>query len=76
MSSEMDATNAATLWPSLERALSGKTWDGKEVVLYAFAKFVESSEKYWSVERDVAKAIEKVSWTDLPHVVVYLLYAV
>ena len=61
MTGDMDSTNAATLWPRLERALGGKTWEGKEVVLYAFAKFVETSSKYWLAEQDVAKAIEKVS---------------
>lgn len=61
MTSDMDATNATILWPALERALGGKTWDGKEVILYAFAKFVESGTKFWTAQRNVAQAIDKVS---------------
>lgn len=67
MSSEMDAAKAATLWPSLERALGGKTWDGKEVLLPAFAKFVETSKSFWSTNEKVAQAIEKVSDIRLFH---------
>lgn len=58
--SEMDATTAELLWPALEKALGGKTWEGKEVVLYAFVKFVETGRKLWSVQANVAQAIEKV----------------
>ena len=61
MNSEMETAIAATLWPSLEKALNGKTWDGKEVVLHAFSKFVETSKAFWSKQQDVAGAIEKVS---------------
>lgn len=30
------------VWPALKKALDGKTWDGKEVVVKAFARFVET----------------------------------
>lgn len=79
MNKDMDATNAAVLWPALERALGGKTWDGKEVVLYAFTKFVETSGIFWSTQPDIAQAIEKVRYDyrgNLPrttHVVLLLL---
>ncbi|GAB7355231.1 hypothetical protein MBLNU459_g5782t2 [Dothideomycetes sp. NU459] len=61
ISSNMDATSAALLWPALERALDGKTWAGKEVVLYAFVKLVETGRTFWSAQPDVARAIEKES---------------
>jgi proteasome component ECM29 len=32
---------AAIVWPVLRLALGGKTWEGKEVVVEAFAKFAE-----------------------------------
>ncbi|KAF2422587.1 ARM repeat-containing protein [Tothia fuscella] len=32
---------AELIWPALRKALDGKTWDGKEVVVKAFARFVE-----------------------------------
>ena len=35
--------NAKILWPALEKAIAGKTWEGKERVLKAFVKFAKSS---------------------------------
>lgn len=61
MSSGFDATTSQLIWPVLEKALSGKTWDGKEAVLYAFAKFVETTKHVWSAEDGVAKTFVKVS---------------
>jgi len=51
---------AATIWPALEKALSGKTWEGKETVLYAFVKFVETAKPFYAQRADVAGAITKV----------------
>jgi proteasome component ECM29 len=36
---------AEVLWPTLRKALDGKTWDGKEVVVQAFARFAETVKK-------------------------------
>ena len=36
---ELDLPTSKLVWPVLERALAGKTWDGKEVVLKAFVRF-------------------------------------
>ena len=36
------ASSATVIWPVLERALSGSTWNGKETVLQAFIKFTRS----------------------------------
>ncbi|KAL8779367.1 MAG: hypothetical protein Q9213_006972 [Squamulea squamosa] len=33
-------STAKVIWPGLDKALDGKTWDGKEEVLQAFIKFV------------------------------------
>ncbi|TLD39235.1 Tryptophan-tRNA ligase [Venturia nashicola] len=33
---------AEIIWPALRKALDGKTWDGKEVVVKAFAEFAKS----------------------------------
>ena len=34
-SENLDRTSADKIWPALDKALSGKSWDGKEVVLDA-----------------------------------------
>lgn len=36
--------HATMVWPVLQKALSGKTWEGKEKVLIAFVKFAGKSE--------------------------------
>lgn len=35
--------DAEVIWPTLEKALSGKTWEGKEKVLKAFIQFTKNS---------------------------------
>lgn len=55
---------AAVLWPVIEKALGGKTWAGKEVMLDALVKFVESAASYYEQEPKVAASIVKVSSKD------------
>ena len=43
MGAEISDSNAEILWPAIERAIAGKTWEGKEKVLRAFVKFAKSS---------------------------------
>ena len=43
MGSEISDSNAKILWPVMEKAVGGKTWDGKEKVLKAFVKIAGSS---------------------------------
>ena len=40
---DISATVASVLWPALKRAISGKTWEGKEKVLHALVKFAKYS---------------------------------
>ena len=48
------------LWPTIEKALGGKTWEGKEAVLFAFVKLVESGQAFYANRPDVKAAITKV----------------
>lgn len=57
----ISADVAMLVWPSVEKALSGKTWEGKEVVLTAFVKFVQNAKKWYLDEATVAAATVKVS---------------
>ena len=41
---DISASNAEIIWPALEKAIGGKTWDGKEEVLEAFVTFAKHSE--------------------------------
>lgn len=38
---DISDVNAAILWPAIEKAIDGKTWEGKEKVLQAFIKFAK-----------------------------------
>ncbi|KAF2454899.1 proteasome stabiliser-domain-containing protein [Lineolata rhizophorae] len=55
------AKEAELLWPALVAAVAGKTWEGKEVVLEAFAKFVEKADAFWKERRDVGVEINKIA---------------
>ena len=57
--STIDNTNAKILWPALEKALSGKTWEGKDAVLRALISLAKSS-TFWLNEPNVAEQVEKI----------------
>lgn len=46
-SSLNQTTTAESVWPVLEKALGGKTWEGKETVLDAFVKFTANAKSIW-----------------------------
>jgi proteasome component ECM29 len=62
-SENLDPVAAKAVWPVLDKALAGKSWEGKEVVLEAFVRFVERGEGYWKAEGNagVAREMEKVA---------------
>jgi proteasome component ECM29 len=41
--------------------MGGKTWEGKEVVLEAFVRFVQRGKTLWDDDAKVAKQIEKIA---------------
>lgn len=41
--SAISILNAEKIWPALKKAVDGKTWDGKEVVLEALVSYVKNS---------------------------------
>ncbi|KAF1929696.1 major component of the proteasome [Didymella exigua CBS 183.55] len=59
----LDKSSAERIWPVLDKALSGKSWEGKEIVLDAFVRFVERGEAWWKEEEKGArvKELEKVA---------------
>ncbi|KAL2427107.1 Proteasome component ECM29 [Exophiala dermatitidis] len=40
--------DASLLWPVVQEALDGKTWDGKEEVIKVYPKFVKQARSLWS----------------------------
>lgn len=47
LDAEVDFPTAQLVWPTLQKALAGKTWDGKEVVLTALVKFARQGQALW-----------------------------
>jgi proteasome component ECM29 len=50
----LDRSTGELVWPVLEKALAGKTWDGKATVLEAFVKFSASAKTTWQIREDIA----------------------
>ena len=51
--------NATMLWPSLEKALSGKTWEGKENIVKALIHLAKNS-TFWTTDHKVGEQFEKI----------------
>lgn len=58
---DITGPNAAIIWPSLEKSLSLKTFDGKEKVLEAFVKFVKEGRSLWGEEPVIAAQMKKIA---------------
>ena len=57
--SAISDANARMVWPALEKALSGKTWEGKEIILKAFIHLAKNS-TFWSTDQKVGDHFEKI----------------
>ncbi|PYH40541.1 ECM29 family proteasome component [Aspergillus saccharolyticus JOP 1030-1] len=57
---ELDLATSEYIWPVLEQALAGKTWDGKEVVLKALAKFATQSRRLWELKPELVDSMKTI----------------
>ncbi|KAI5306570.1 proteasome component M29 [Ascosphaera pollenicola] len=51
----IDTDKARKLWPVLEKAIGGRTWEGKEQVLDAYVKFCLKASDLWKTDADIRK---------------------
>jgi proteasome component ECM29 len=51
---------APKVWPSLEKALGGRSWEGKEVILKAFVDFVSKVKGFWEKDEKIAQLMNKI----------------
>ncbi|RKF58649.1 Proteasome component ECM29 [Golovinomyces cichoracearum] len=58
--SSLNEPVAAVIWPALEKALALKVFDGKEKVLKAFIKFVESGYSFWKNDQRITSQMKKI----------------
>jgi proteasome component ECM29 len=56
----VSAEPAKQIWPAVVRAVGGRTWDGKEIVLNAFAKLVVEVRPLWELHPDIAIEVNKI----------------
>lgn len=56
---EINDSTAKSIWPVLEKALGGKTWEGKELVLEGLVHFFKSS-RILTLDDDIARQIETI----------------
>ena len=57
---ELNVENARQILPPLERAINGKSWDGKEIVLRAVVRFAELASPLFEQDPKVLPQIQKV----------------
>lgn len=62
---EIDLTTSELIWPALEMALAGKTWDGKEAVIQAFVRFAGQARALWQEKKHLSDLMKVSSCT--PH---------
>lgn len=58
---DIPPSTAEAVWPVLQKALGGKTWEGKEKVLDGFVDFVRKSRKFWSNSAEIRTAFKVAS---------------
>ncbi|KAB8216124.1 proteasome stabiliser-domain-containing protein [Aspergillus novoparasiticus] len=61
LDSELDLATSEYLWPILEKALAGKTWDGKEVVVKAFTKFTSQAKTLWLEKPQIGDTMKAIA---------------
>lgn len=59
LGSEIKDSNVKLIWPALEKAIGGKTWEGKETVLQGLIRLIKSSRVLES-DASIADEIEKI----------------
>lgn len=59
---EMTPRQQEVIWPALDRALVGKSWDGKERVLSAYVDFARDSAELQQNHPEIRDRIKQVRW--------------
>lgn len=56
---DISESNAKLIWPAMEKAVAGKTWEGKETVLQGLVQLVKGS-KILASDANIANQIETI----------------
>jgi proteasome component ECM29 len=73
-SEQYTSAQAELLWPIVEEAVGGKTWEGKEKVILAFPKFVAKSRSLWpsrgkEIKKMTLREARRTNTTYRPHAI-------
>ncbi|KAL5333750.1 proteasome stabiliser-domain-containing protein [Aspergillus crustosus] len=60
LDSKIDLSTGRYIWPVLERALAGKTWEGKENVLKAFVRFAGQAKMLWQEQPQLEELMKTI----------------
>jgi proteasome component ECM29 len=58
---DISVKDGELMWRVLEKALAGKSWEGKEDVLKAFVQFTRNSQQLWRARIEIGDQM-KVGW--------------
>ncbi|KAI9731046.1 MAG: proteasome component M29 [Cirrosporium novae-zelandiae] len=61
----MNDAMAEEIWPYLEKTVQGKSWEGKEIVLQSFVKFVAAAKGYWRSKPLVAERMKTLIFIEI-----------
>jgi proteasome component ECM29 len=53
----IDPKTAALLWPVIQKAIGGKSWEGKGTVFEGVVRFAERTRAFWSERQEVSKEL-------------------
>lgn len=65
-SPDLDQRQQEIIWPALDRALNGRSWEGKERVLEAYVTFARSSSQLQQQQPEVTARMQKVRSLNVP----------
>ncbi|KAI9832371.1 MAG: hypothetical protein M1819_004359 [Sarea resinae] len=61
---DIGLSNADKIWPALDKAVGGKSWEGKEIVLKAFVLFAQNEQRFWRNDSKIADHMQKIIYRE------------
>ncbi|KAL2007106.1 hypothetical protein VTN00DRAFT_8544 [Thermoascus crustaceus] len=58
---DINLATGGLIWPVLEKALAGKTWNGKEIVVKAFVRFTRHAKIVWQERKPIGEQMRTIA---------------
>lgn len=62
LDAEVDLAMGELVWPVLEKALAGRTWEGKEAVIKALVRFAGQAKALWKEKKQLGDSMKVSFW--------------